>query len=369
MNREFKIGIVVVVALAALYWGGTFLGGSNPFKEKNEYHAYYKNVGGLLVSNEVRFQGFKVGRVSDISFSTEHMKWLVTFSVNESSLTLMDSTVARVGSADILGTMIIELKNINKGAKKLEIGSFMRSAVEKDLQEQVNDQLKPLVVKVESLIGTVDSVINTVGILLNERTIGNIHNSLEKIPVAMNNLLQLTRDADTIMSGIKNARIGQTLQHVNSIAANFRKNNDALTKVFTNLESITDSLAKANVKQTLSNLNKVVATVDSITADIQAGKGSIGLLLKDEGLYNKLAYSVADMDMLLLDIRTHPKRYFHFSMFGKKNKKQKPLARDSANYVNLFPPLPLAGKRISLDSLFKENLRKMVEEAVKKENK
>lgn len=353
MNKESKIGIIVAITLAMLYWGGSFLSGSNPFKNKKEYYAFYSDVNGLLISNEVRFQGFKVGIVNEITYNNDLEKWKVNFSVNEESLVLKDSSVARIGSADILGTMVIELYNVNKGDDVLSPGDTVLSAVQKGIQEEVDERIKPLVLKVEGLISSVDSVIDVVTVLLDEKTINNLKSSLEKFSFAINNLNHSSESVDSIITDIKNKNVGQLVANVISITENLKNNNEQLTAIFSNLEGITDSIAKSNVKQTMQNLAGVMAKVDSIASDVQGGKGSLGLLLKDDKLYNGLALSAADLDLLLLDLRENPKRYFHFSMFGKKNKKKEELERDTAEYIKMFGPIFQKMIQMELDSLKK----------------
>lgn len=362
MSREYKIGIVVAAALGMLYWGGSFLSGSNPFKSKTEFHAIYEKVDGLLVSNQVRYKGFKVGRVSSITFSPQLNKWVVTFSVDEKTIVVKDGAKAVIGSADILGTMVIKLEDIGSGSKSMLPGDTISSSIEKGLQTQVNEQLRPLVYKVEGLIGSVDSVINVVTVLLDENTIKNVHASMEKIPVMMKTLLHATKETDSILTSVNGARLGETIDNINSITENLSRNNRVLTSIFKNVNAITDSIAKSNVKQTFNNLSTVLAKVDSITGDIQSGKGSLGLLLKDEKLYNDLAYSAADLDLLLFDLRQHPKRYFHFSMFGKKEKKKKALKRDTAEYNTMFPPVVRQMVKFELDSALRKEIREMLNE-------
>lgn len=353
MNKESKIGIIVAITLAMLYWGGSFLSGSNPFKNKKEYFAFYSDVNGLLISNEVRFQGFKVGIVNEITYSNDIGKWRVNFSVNEESLILKDSTVARIGSADILGTMVIELNDVNKGSGTLSPGDTVLSSVQKGIQEEVDERIKPLVLKVEGLISSVDSVIDVVTVLLDEKTINNLKSSLEKFSFAIDNLNHSSESVDSIITDVKNKNVGQLVANVISITENLKNNNEQLTAIFSNLEGITDSIAKSNVRQTMESLARVMAKVDSIANDVQEGKGSLGLLLKDDKLYNGLALSAADLDLLLLDLREHPKRYFHFSMFGKKNKKKDELERDTAEYIKMFGPMFQKMIQMELDSLKK----------------
>lgn len=340
MKKEIKIGLVVIVSLLMVYLGSTFLEGSNPFKTKREYFAYYKNVNGLNVSNSVRYQGFKVGKVQAISFDAEKNSWLVTFSVDVKTLQLKDSTVAMVASADILGSMIIDLQNIEKGTKVLIPGDTVLSDVEKSIQDAVDERLRPLVIKMESLLGSVDSVINVVSVILDEQTVGHIHGAFEKIPAAINNLLSITNSADSIIGNIEKARIQDLIANLVSISENLKHNNGEVTAILKNFKNISDSLAKADIKKTLEGVNSVVGRVDNIISNVEKGKGSIGLLLNDDKLYNDLSYAAADLDLLLLDLRANPRKYINLSVFGGgSGKKGNPVSRDSTEYSKLFKPM------------------------------
>lgn len=363
MSKEFKIGIVVAAAIGMVYWGSSFLSGSNPFKQKTEFFAVYENLGGLLVSNQVRYQGFKVGRVTNVSFNAELNKWVVIFSIDEESLVIKDKAKAVIASADLLGTMIINLENVVKGETILVSGDTLIAKAQKGIQAQVIDeQIKPLVRRVEALIGSVDTMIVAVNKILDKSTLESVQMSFRQVPIITNKIKHLVDQTDSVITGINNARLGETIRHINSIAKNLSKNNKALTGIFRNIESITDSIAKSNVKQTFNNLSSVLLKVDSIADDIQKGKGSLGLLLKDEKLYNDLAYSAADLDLLLFDLREHPKRYFHFSMFGKKGKKKEELIRDTTEYKRMFPPVVQQMVKLQLDSSLRQEIRAIMEE-------
>lgn len=372
MSKEFKIGVVVVVALGMLYWGSSFLSGANLFKNTTEFIAVYENLSGLSVSNQVRYKGAKVGRVSNVQFSAELDEWVVTFSVDVESLVIRDEAVAIVGSVDLLGTMAINLDDAMIGENVLQSGDTLRSKVEKDIKDQVDEQIRPLVRRVESLIGTIDSVITSVSIILDDKTMKGVQLSFKQIPVITTRVKHMVDQTDSVITGINHSRLGETIDNINSITRNLSKNNNTLTSIFENIEGISDSIAKSNVKQTFNNLNTVLAKVDSIAGDIQNGKGSLGLLMKDEKLYNDLAYSAADLDLLLFDLRAHPKRYFHFSLFGKKGKKTQPLVRDTSPtspYYTMFPPLVSKMVELKLDSALRDQIREVMEEERSKPKK
>jgi phospholipid/cholesterol/gamma-HCH transport system substrate-binding protein len=364
VSKEFKIGVVVAVALGMVYWGSSFLSGANPFKNTTEFVAVYENLSGLSVSNQVRYKGSKVGRVSKVQFSAELDKWVVTFSVDVEALVIRDEAIAVVGSVDLLGTMAINLDKAMIGKSVLQSGDTLNSKVEKDIKDQVDEQIRPLVRRVESLIGTIDSVITSVSVILDDKTMKGVQFSFKQIPVITTRVQHMVNQTDSVITGINHARLGETIDNINSITRNLSKNNNTLTGIFENIESISDSIAKSNVKQTFNNLNTVLAKVDSIAGDIQNGKGSLGLLMKDEKLYNDLAYSAADLDLLLFDLRAHPKRYFHFSMFGKKGKDKVPLVRDTtanSEYATMFPPVVQKMVKLQLDSALREQIKEIIE--------
>ena len=371
MSRELKIGIIVASSLFLLYWGGSYLGGTNVLKKQQDYYAVYADVNGLTVSNQVRYKGYKVGRVNEITFLPEKDRWLVGFSVTDGNLNLTDSAIAKISSADLLGTMNIELLHVAGGIRVLEIGDTLASEVAKDLGAQVDEQVKPLVMKVQGLIGEVDSVLAVVTKILDENTIGSLQGAVNKLPAAFNNLLLITQKADSIMQDLNDAKIGQVVENLNVITGNLAKNSDNLTGIFENVEALTDSLAKSNVRSTMLHLNKVLSQVDSIATDVQQGKGTLGQFLKDDKLYNDLALAVMDLDLLLMDLRENPGRYVQVSVFGKKAKKAETPNRDKSIYSeDRFPNVTRDSANFVSDSvLLGELVKKLVkQELIKKDS-
>ena len=338
MNKEVKIGFVVVVALVILYWGISYLAGSNIFKKQFEYHAIYTSVDGLLVSNDVRYQGFKVGRVTNIKYLPEKNQWLVSFSITEESLKIKNDALAYISSADILGSMIIELIDVQKGDHFLTPNDTLTGVLRPDLQQQVDERLRPLVFKIEGLIGSVDSVIHTISLLLDKETRDHIKASFEKIPQAVQNILYATEITDSIVSNLQRSRIQDIIANFSVLSENLKNKSGAMGSIIDNLANITDSLKQANIKSTLLSINAVMLKTEKIMEKIERGEGSLGLLVNDEQLYNDLTHAVKDLDYLLMDVRSNPKRFVRFSVFGGGNKKNE-IKRDTAEIKKLSDPL------------------------------
>lgn len=365
MSKEFKIGLVVLSAIFMLYWGGNYLSGSNIFKPQKDFYAIYNNVDGLLISNEVRYNGFKVGRVNDIKFIPETGKWLVTFSVTEESLKFKDSTYAYIASADILGTMIIQLDSLHKGTELAQPGDTLYGVMTPGLQEAVDQRIQPLVKKIENLIGSVDSVIGVVSVILDENTRKNIKTSIEKIPMAVENILHATEVTDTIVNQLERARVQDVINNVASFTQTLKENEAALAHIIKNFESISDSLAKANVKKTILEVNRVLAKTDTIMSRISKGEGSLGLLINDPQLYNDLVFATADLDFLLRDLRHNPKKYINISVFGRKGKDKGIPSRDTAELKRELDPLVLKLIRDHYNEVLKEEEEKRMKDSLR----
>lgn len=341
MSKEFKIGLVVVSAIFMLYWGGNYLSGSNVFKPSKDFYAIYDNVDGLLVSNEVRYNGFKVGRVNEIKYIPENGRWMVTFSVTEESLKFKEGTFAYIASADILGTMIVQLDSLHKGVELAQPGDTLVGAMTPGLQEAVDQRIQPLVHKIENLIGSVDSVIGVVSLILDDKTRRNIKMSMEKIPLAVQNILHATEVTDTIVNQLERARVQDVINNVASFTQTLKENEASLTHIIKNFESISDSLAKANVKRTIVEVNRVLAKTDTIMSKISKGEGSLGMLINDPQLYNDLVYATADLDFLLRDLRHNPKKYVNISLFGGGKRDKGIPTRDTTELRKQLDPVIL----------------------------
>lgn len=348
MSKEFKIGLIVTSAIFMLYWGANFLSGNNLFNPKDYYYARYENVNGLLVSNEIRYQGFKVGMVDEIAFSPDSTggtkNWLVKFSVTQDGLTVMDSCEAEISSADILGTMVIELKDVYKGNKPIQPGDYLIGTVSPDLEEVVNEQIKPIKAKLEKLISSADQLTVAFNTVMDEEAQTALTKSINQIPKIVNNIVRSTQAIDSVAMGIKNARIQDIINHVESITRNIKNNNGAITAAIQNINNISDSLAKVNLVQTVQRVNDVLTKTESIVAKIDKGEGTLGLLVNDDKLYKDLLLTNADLGMLLQDLQQNPSRYIHISAFNFGSKKQKEL--DDRNLEDL--------KRLFNDSIRNE---------------
>lgn len=340
MSKEFKIGLIVTTAIFMLYWGANFLSGNNVFNPQVEYFVKYKNLDGLKSSDDVRYEGAKIGMVSDIFFNqyaTDGYCWVVKYSITREGVELKDSTVAEVSSADLLGTMVLDLKHINIGSKILNPSDTLIGVMSESLSDVVQGQIAPLKAKTDDLLKELNTLVVSFQTILDSNTQVNLKNSFAAIPKAIRSIAHATESMDTIVDELKRARIANIINNVSSITNNLKNNNATITSLISNLDNITDSLAKANVKGTIDRVNSVLTETTIIMEGINKGEGTVGMLLNDKQLYENIVLATADLDFLLMDLKQNPSRYLNVSMFGFGSKKDTPpAARDSAEYNQFF---------------------------------
>ena len=316
ISREVKIGFLVVLALGLLYFGLNFLKGIDIFDKQQVYHVQYNSVNGLETSNPVVINGYQVGIVRKIKLLKEKQGQLVvTFALNE-DFELPKDTKARLQSADLLGSMQVNLL-LGRSNEMAANGDTLRGEVESGLKEAVNEQIRPLKNRAENLISSMDSTLTIVQSILDEDAQGNLTASFRGLKDAIGTVQDATRRMDTLIAR-ESRSLGVIFDNVESISTNLRENNEEISNIMANLSQVSDTLAQANIAQTINNANSAINGFDEIVGRIERGEGSLGLLVNNDTLYDNLESASKQLDLLIEDIRVHPKRYVHFSIFGRK---------------------------------------------------
>jgi phospholipid/cholesterol/gamma-HCH transport system substrate-binding protein len=294
-TSEVKIGLTVVAALVVFFWGMNYLKGINLFKPTNYYYVNYSQVDGLVKSSPVMLDGFQVGLVRDIQYRYDQPgNILVTLSLNR-KLRLPEGSSATIEGA-LMGNPAVTLNLGPRSAPILEIGDSLTGLREPSLLDQLSSGL---LADVEALIQRTDSMVAGVETLLNN---GSLANSLRSIEHSTGELERLT------------------------VSLNRTMDND-LPSILTNIDNLTGTFAQVgrqlNALDLHATLNKVDNTLEglgNLTQRLNSTDNSLGLLLNTPGLYHNLDSTLISTNRLLLDLREHPKRYVHFSLFGRGNK-------------------------------------------------
>lgn len=315
IKNETKVGILAAFAIALLIIGYNFLKGNSIFSSETTLFARYTRVDGLTVSKPVLINGYQIGRVAKLQLE-QGGTILATLSIN-SKYDIPENSIARLEGTDLLGSKAIVM-SLGDSKKMAEDGFTLNANVEKGLMEQV----QPVQKKAELIIGKMDSILSSVNSILNPNFQKNVDKSFSSIAGTLASLETTSKKVDDLV-GSESARIEAIFKNVEGITANLNNNNKKISDILTNINTVTDKFAAANFKQTLDNANNAIADLQSVISGIKDGKGSLGLLLNDDKMYNNLNNASKNLDELMIDLKANPKRYVHFSVFGGGNKKDK----------------------------------------------
>lgn len=315
VSNETKVGALTAIAITMLVLGYNFLKGKDLFTSTNTYYAIYDRVDGLAASNPVTINGYRIGQVTKVTLITEDsVRLKVAFEVN-SDVQVGDSAIAKIFDADLFGSKAIELVLRDTVPQKiLKNGDTLISLVQPSLATSVSAIVSPVKDKAESLIESLDSVFG-----------GETGNDLKGTIANLNAITTNFKNTSKRLEGIvasQEKRLDIIFANVQSISTNLKNNNEAITATIQNLKSVSDTLAALKIQNLVAKAESALAQVNAITEKINNGEGSIGLLVNDKKLYNNLNQSSASLDELLKDLKAHPKRYVHFSIFGRKDKKK-----------------------------------------------
>jgi len=318
LSRELKIGITAIITIIAFILGFNYLKGTDLLTKQRTFFVKYKNVSGLMKGNAVTSSGLSIGQVDDIFFSAHSNSEVIVELIISNDLEIPDNSFARLLSSDLLGSKVIEI-GLGDSRTFLKDGDTIKSEIAMSLQEEVNQMVQPILKKAGSMMSSIDSVITAVGYVLDVKTRNNLIASVESLKNTLANIESTTHSADTLMKSEK-VKLSRIFTNVESITTNLSENNDELTRIISNAASITDTIAKFKLSATLSNLERSINNLTATSDKISKGEGNLGLLINDDKLYNELESSSRQLDLLLEDIRKNPKRYVHFSIFGKTSK-------------------------------------------------
>jgi len=324
ITRELKIGITFIVALALFIWGFNFLKGKDVFKNENHYFVVYKSITGLAKSSPVFLHGLRVGTVKNVSFlETADYPILVDFAIS-ATIKIPKNSVVWIVSSDLLGSKSLDIRLGNSGASAAS-NDTLSGFIQTSLQEEISNRIGPIKDKAELLLQSMDSALLVIRLVFNESTRRNLESSFVSIKNTLQHLDNISVNVDELMASQKN-RLAGIMANVESISANLKNNNQKISNVINNFSNLSDTIAKANIARTFENLNATLSSTSDVMTRINKGEGTVGKLLNNDSLYNALNHSTLQLDRLLEDMRIHPKRYVHFSVFGKKDAKVEPKA-------------------------------------------
>ena len=295
LTNEVKIALVAIVGIVVLFFGMQFLKGLTMFSSDNSYYALFADVSGLSASSPVYANGYKVGVVERIDYDYAHPDKIVAKIGLDSKLNLSRHTRAEI-SSDLLGNVKLELHFGPNPADLLQKGDTIVGGTAQGLM----DKAAGMVPQVEQMLPKLDSILASVNALLADPAISHSMGNIETITAN----LTTTTDELHKLSAALNQQVPQLMTKADGVLAN--------------TEGLTHQLNDLNIAQTMQKVDNTMANMEQATAALNSREGTLGLLMHDPGLYRSLTATMNSADSLLVDLKLRPKRYVHFSLFGKK---------------------------------------------------
>lgn len=307
ISREVKTGIVAVSVIALFIWGYNFMKGLNLFDGPiKTYKTEYNNVQGLNTASVVTINGVDVGKVMSIKFNKDPEKrgqLIVEFSV-ETDFEFSKKSIAKIYSASLMGGKSLAVIPSYEGETAVP-GDLLQGEIESDIFSSVTEKLNPLQAKVENVIVSADSLLVGLNEIVDAKSRVHLKNSIADLNETISKFKTISISVDKLVRD-NEEKLGNTLA-----------NTELLTS---NLAKLSDTLVNANLGLTIKNLETTINNLNKVLASVEAGKGTLGKLITDEEMYNNLTAAAKEMEELLREMKLHPKRFVHFSLFGKKDK-------------------------------------------------
>ncbi|RKF03139.1 phospholipid/cholesterol/gamma-HCH transport system substrate-binding protein [Tenacibaculum lutimaris] len=307
MSKELKTGIVAVIVIALFIWGYNFLKGQDLFSANTrQFFVEYNNINGLNEASLVTINGLKVGKVDQIYFNEQpekRGKLIVKISL-DTDFEFSKNSIAKIYSASLMGgqNLAIVPKYDGEIAKS---GDYLKGEVESDIFSSVGEKLNPIQAKLENVLVGADSLLIGINQILDEKSRKSLNRSILGLEGTIYDVRKTLSSVNSLVADNK-SNLDSTLQNAKNITDNFSK--------------VSEDLAKANLGETVKKLETTLVNVNTLLADMKSGKGTLGKLMTDEKMYTNLTNASKELEELLREMKLNPKRFVHFSLFGKKAK-------------------------------------------------
>ena len=297
LTKEIKIALVAIVGILVMYFGINFLKGMNLFSTNNAYYMTFDDIQGLGASTPIYADGYKVGIVDGLEYDyKENGPIKVKVDINK-DLRIPQGSKAEIVK-DLMGNLQVNLLLANNPRERVEPGGIIPGAVNGGMM----DKAASLVPVVEKMLPKLDSILTSVNALLADPALAA---SLHNVETITSNLTVSTRELNTLMAGL-NKQVPGMIGKANGVLDNTNR--------------LTANLASLDVQGTLNKVNQTLESAHQFTEKLNSNQGSLGLLMNDTKLYDNLTSTMSHADSLVIDLKAHPKRYVHFSVFGRKDK-------------------------------------------------
>ena len=302
LSKEIKAAFFVLSTILLFIFGFNYLKGSSILDKQKTIYAVYDEVDGLLVGANVMINGLSIGNVTELDFLPNSTKILVTLKVKD-KLNFSSKSTASIYETGVLGGLAISIEPVFERESIVKTGDTLMSSVRPGLTELINRQIEPLSRQLQSTITSVDSIFTGASNVLNKQTQEEIKESISVLTSAINAINNSSLIIEETLTS-KNTQINNTLDNIENISSN--------------LSNVSDELNSFGLSSLLTNLEVSVDGISSIVDKLNSDNSTLGKLINEDEVYNNLNSSIESLNILINDIKANPKKYVHFSVFGRK---------------------------------------------------
>ena len=296
-SKEIQIALVAIAGLLVLYFGLHFLKGMTLFSGDNKYYVKFKDVSGLSVASPIFANGYRVGVVEEIMFDYQNTGEIVAAIDVDTELSVPKGSRAEIAT-DLMGNVKVLLVLGNAADGMVAPGDTITGSQQVGAMGKAADMIPA----VQQMLPKLASILASVNTLLADPAIANSLHNVDQITA---DLTRTSHDLSLLTAQL-NRQMPQMLQNADGVLANTNQ--------------ITKDISNMDFAATMTSVNTTLKNVEQMTAALNSREGTLGLLMRDPSLYYNLNSTMMHADSLMLDLKQHPKRYVHFSVFGKKDK-------------------------------------------------
>ena len=304
LSKEIRTALFVLVSILLFIFGFNFLKGTSILDKQKTVYAIYSEVDGLMVGASVSVNGLVIGNVTSLDFLANSTKVIVTLKVKD-ELRFSPNSTATLYETGLIGGIAIAIEPVFENGNIVKSGDTLKSTIRPGLTELINEQVQPLQRNLQSILVSVDSLFIGVTNIMNQDSQNNLKIALDEMTSAISLINSTAKILENTIT-TNESTINNSIKNIEGVSSNMQK--------------ITDSLADSNLSETISNLEKSIEGINKAVRDLNSDSSSLGLLIRKDEFYNTLNSSVNDLNELLIDLKSNPKRYVHFSIFGRKDK-------------------------------------------------
>jgi phospholipid/cholesterol/gamma-HCH transport system substrate-binding protein len=317
VSNETKVGALTAISITLLILGFNFLKGKTLFKTGHYIYARYGDTKGLMVSNPVYINGFQVGTVMEIDNEDASLHNLILTLKLKEFYQIPNNSIAII-KENPLGTPSINIQ-LGNATTFLNAGDTVHTQNNPGMIAGIMDKLGPVGAQVQQTLTHLDSVLKNINKIFDPTTRNNMQEVIANINKTTASLVISSASIQQMLAA-QSGSIAQSMDNINGFTKNLADNNNKVTQVLTNVETTTAQLAKTDFAGTVEQLKTAVNNLNTLITSLNSNKGTLGKLMHDEALYNQLNETLNSANILLDDLRVHPKRYVSLSVFGKKDK-------------------------------------------------